>query len=49
MPCAKLSSEEVLPINPNDKPVAEKKTRFKAVPGELKLVVPDECAKISAL
>lgn len=49
MRCAKLSSEEVLPINPSDKPVADKKVCFEAVPGELKLVVPDECAMISTL
>jgi diacylglycerol kinase family enzyme len=48
VPWAEWSSEKVMPINLDGEPIGEKKVRFEAVRGAIRLVVPGDCAMLSA-
>lgn len=48
VPWAEWSSEQIMPINLDGEPIAERKVRFEAVPGAIRLVVPANCPMLSS-
>ena len=47
VPWAEWSSDQIMPINLDGEPIAERKVRFEAVPGAIKLVLAADCPMLS--
>ena len=47
VPWAEWESEIEMPINLDGEPISSKKIRFEAIPGAIKLVLPDNCPMLS--